>query len=212
MSGPAQPCGLHRTGNIFLPPLQDSKATQTVGVLQKKGPRSPFKTVLSTNLTPSSRHHMQPQHQSQSMMTRTTTMRQLSYTSSPRPYLSGQINRSLSMGHALNSLNIAATPPSNAYPQEQQQQPLSVAPSPSYCSSNQVGFCVNFILDIGLLVQKNHPLQDLMSSSLHGPASMQAAQQHYSTPKTASHRTHRRTPSTAGPMSMMVSTPGTKRQ
>ena len=107
-------------------------------MLQKKGPRSPFKTVLSTNLTPSSRHHMPPQQQSQpqSMMTRTTTMRQLSYTSSPRPYLSGQINRSLSMGHALNSLNIAASPPSNAYPQE--QQPLSVAPSPSYCSSNQV--------------------------------------------------------------------------
>merc|ERR1719245_674225 len=87
------------------------------------------------------------------------------------------------MGHALNSLNIAAAPPppSNAYPQQQelQQQPLSVAPSPSYSISNQ----------------------DLMSSSLHGPASMQA--QHYSTPKASSHRTHRRTPSTAGPMSLM---------
>ena len=46
-----------------------------------------------------------------------------------------------------------------------------------------------------------------MSSSFHGPMSMQASQ-HYSTPKTTSsshHRTHRRTPSTAAPMSMMVS-------
>jgi len=177
-------------------PSQVSTATQTIGVLQKRGqqqgtPRSPFKTVLSS-ATPASvtpmRHQIpqQPQ-QPQSMMTRTTTMRQLSYTSSPRPYLSGQINRSLSMGQALNSLTIAS--PSSNYPhqQEQQQQPLSVAASPSYCSSNQ----------------------DLMSSSFHGPMSMQS--QHYSTPKTSSsssrppHRTHHRTPSTAAPVMSMMS-------
>ena len=66
--------------------MQVSTATQTIGVLQKRGqqqgtPRSPFKTVLSS-ATPASvtpmRHQIpqQPQ-QPQSMMTRTTTMRQL---------------------------------------------------------------------------------------------------------------------------------------
>lgn len=119
-------------------PSQVSTATQTFGVLQRRpvgAPKSPFKTVLSAKVPSVSQLKQTTQQQPQtpqtpppSGMTRTTTMRQLSYTSSPKPYMSGQINRSLSMGHALNSL---ATTPTH----HQQQQPASVT---SYSSSQDI--------------------------------------------------------------------------
>ncbi len=123
-TSPLRKTSTSRSTETPAPPMQDTKATQTSGVLQHRRPssnRSPFRSVLNTKplsaAVPSSQ------------MTRSTTTsamnKQLSYTSSPKPYLSGQINRSLSLGHALNSLTVTPT----THQQQHYQQPYDMSAS-----------------------------------------------------------------------------------
>ncbi len=87
----------------------DSKSTQTFRSVLKAQLSCPTTRSRSTNGRVNGGRGQQQQLQ-----------QQLSYTSTPRPYMAGQINRSLSMGQALHqaatgaaSNNPTATGPSN---------------------------------------------------------------------------------------------------
>lgn len=93
-----------------LSPRLDTKSTQTAGVLRKTSRTSPFKTVLQSQIScPSAFSTPPPSGRS------TPSKSTLSYTSIPRPYTAGQMNRSMSLGQSLNKMTLkVATPIKNS--------------------------------------------------------------------------------------------------
>ena len=110
------------------PPALDTKSTQTNGIVVRSrsahpnpasSTTSPFKSVLKTQVScPPIKSDLRP--------SRSTN--KLSYTSTPKPYLAGQINRSFSLGQSLNKMSLAQQPQENNQPQIQQQPPVKQPP------------------------------------------------------------------------------------
>eukprot|EP00095_Tigriopus_kingsejongensis_P010075 snap_masked-scaffold163_size295297-processed-gene-0.5 protein:Tk10075 transcript:snap_masked-scaffold163_size295297-processed-gene-0.5-mRNA-1 annotation:"mical-like protein 2" len=97
-----------------LSPRLDTKSTQTAGVLRKTSRSSPFRTVLQSQISCPSAFSAPPLSDRQ---TPTNTKSILSYTSTPRPYAEGQMNRSLSLGQSLNKMSLkVASPPYGEMP------------------------------------------------------------------------------------------------
>ncbi|XP_059090687.1 MICAL-like protein 1 isoform X2 [Tigriopus californicus] len=93
-----------------LSPRLDTKSTQTAGVLRKTSRTSPFKTVLQSQISCPSAFSTPPSSERS-----TPSKSTLSYTSIPRPYTAGQMNRSMSLGQSLNKMTLkVATPIKNS--------------------------------------------------------------------------------------------------